>query len=402
MKAERGRIMVIGKKEQRNPRQEQCAQVSMLCRQRLLGYAESFEELGKSFCEEVGIVGDDRQSILEKYMLQQSRQIMGDHLQTVARIMERVAGEELVYLPLEEKKRKSLTQAFGSEGIQARELCYVRKKSIPGGISMTLSTERSGCKALQAADMLTVLLGKRLQPSPGSPYLIEKEPHCFLFTEEPGYVALTGVSRALKEGEKISGDQYTMLESEKGRLILLLSDGTGAGEDAGRGSGRVLDLMEKMLEAGFDTEASVNMLNSALYVQNEERDHPTVDICSLDLYTGECEICKVGGVATFIKGRSGTEYIGGDSLPLGIFQKAQTERSIRTLKPGEMLVMMTDGVLDALEDDCEERMRNRIDMLEEQNPQEIAEKILSYAICSCGGRIRDDMTVFVLCLWENA
>lgn len=97
-------------KEQRNPRQEQCAQVSMLCRQRLLGYAESFEELGKSFCEEVGIVGDDRQSILEKYMLQQSRQIMGDHLQTVARIMERVAGEELVYLPLEEKKRKSLTR----------------------------------------------------------------------------------------------------------------------------------------------------------------------------------------------------------------------------------------------------------------------------------------------------
>ena len=47
-------------------------------------------------------------------------------------------------------------------------------------------------------------------------------------------------------------------------------------------------------------------------------------------------------------------------------------------------------------------MRDMIEALEEQNPQEIAEKILSYAICSCGGRIRDDMTVFVLCLWENA
>lgn len=83
--------------------------------------------------------------------------------------------------------------------------------------------------------MLTVLLGKHLQPSPGSPYLIEREPHCFQFTEEPKYVALTGVSRAVKEGEKISGDQYAMLESEKGRLLLLLSDGTGAGEDASRG-----------------------------------------------------------------------------------------------------------------------------------------------------------------------
>ena len=86
--------MVIGKKEQRNPRQEQCAQVSMLCRQKLLGYAESFEELGRSFHDEARIVGDDRQSILEKCLLQQNRQVMGDHLQTVARIMEQVAGEE--------------------------------------------------------------------------------------------------------------------------------------------------------------------------------------------------------------------------------------------------------------------------------------------------------------------
>ena len=87
---------------------------------------------------------------------------------------------------------------------------------------------------------------------------------------------------------------------------------------------------------------------------------------------------------------------------MGIFQKAQTEVRVRQLAAGDLLIMMTDGVLDALEDDCEERMRDMIEALEEQNPQEIAEKILSYAICSCGGRIRDDMTVFVLCLWENA
>ena len=38
--------MVIGKREQKNPEQKLCAQVSMLCRQKLLGYAESFEEQG--------------------------------------------------------------------------------------------------------------------------------------------------------------------------------------------------------------------------------------------------------------------------------------------------------------------------------------------------------------------
>lgn len=395
--------MIIGKKEQENLEREQCAQISLLCRQKLMGYAESFEELGRSFRQEIQITGDDRQNILEKCMLWQSRQIMGDHLQEVARIMERVAGEELGYCPLEEKKKKSLIQALRSEGITARDICYVQKDregSGTAGISMTLSSDRPHCKATQAADILTVLLEKHLQPSPGSPYLVEQEPHCFLFTEEPKYIALTGVSRAVKEGEKVSGDQFATLESEKGKLILLLSDGTGAGEDASRGSARVMDLMEKMLEAGFGTEASVNLLNSALYAQNEEEDHPTVDICSLDLYTGECEICKVGGVATFWKGHRGVECIGGESLPLGIFQKAQIERQCCRLRPGDLLVMMTDGVLDMLEDG-EERMAEMLAGLQEQNPQEIAEKVLSYAICACEGRIRDDMTVFVLSFWDN-
>ena len=396
--------MIIGKKEQERLEREQCAQISLLCRQKLMGYAESFEELGKSFRQEIQITGEDRQNILEKCMLWQSRQIMGDHLQEVARIMERVAGEELGYCPLEEKKRKSLVQALKSEGIIARDLCYVEKdgssSGTEAGISMTLSTEKRHYKAAQVADMLTVLLGKKLQVSSGSPYLVEQEPHCFLFTEEPKYIALTGVSRAVKEGENVWGDQFATMESEIGKLIRMLSVGPGSGEDASRGSGRVMDLMEKMLEAGFGTEASVNLLNSALYAQNEEDDHPTIDLCSLDLYTGECEICKVGGVATFWKTSGRVLCVGGESLPLGIFQKVQIERQMCQIRPGDLLVMMTDGVLDMMEDG-EERMAQVLEGLQEQNPQEIAEKILSYAICASEGRIRDDMTVFVLCLWEN-
>lgn len=391
--------MTIGKKEREILGQEQRAQVTMLCRQKLMGYAESFEELGKSFRQEIQITGNDRQGVLEKCLFQQSRQIMGEHLQEVAKIMERVAGEELEYLPLPERKKRNLTQALRAEGITAKELCYLRDAR-GMGISMTLSTDRRHCKATQVADMLTVLLKKHLQTSPGSPYLVEREPQCFLFTEEPGYIALTGVSRAVKEGEKVSGDQYATLESERGKLTLLMSDGTGSGEEAGKGSSRVLDLMEKMLEVGFGNEPSVNLLNSALYAQNEEDDHPTVDICSLDLYTGECEICKVGGAACFWKNSTGVECIGGESLPLGIFQKAPIERKVCNLHPGDLLVMVTDGVLDMMEDG-EERMAEMIDGLEEQNPQEIAEKILSYAICAGGGRIRDDMTVLVVCFWEN-
>ena len=49
--------MIIGKKEQERLEREQCAQISLLCRQKLMGYAESFEELGKSFRQEIQITG---------------------------------------------------------------------------------------------------------------------------------------------------------------------------------------------------------------------------------------------------------------------------------------------------------------------------------------------------------
>ena len=94
---------------------------------------------------------------------------------------------------------------------------------------MTLSTEKRHYKAAQVADMLTVLLGKKLQVSSGSPYLVEQEPHCFLFTEEPKYIALTGGEPGGKRRGESLGDQYATMESEKGKLILLLSDGTGSG-----------------------------------------------------------------------------------------------------------------------------------------------------------------------------
>ena len=67
-------------------------------------------------------------------------------------------------------------------------------------------------------------------------------------------------------------------------MTILLSDGTGSGEKACADSGKVLDLMEKMLEAGFGMETAINMVNSAVLSRGEQSNHPTLDICSLDSF----------------------------------------------------------------------------------------------------------------------
>lgn len=395
--------MVLASKIERQQRQ-QVTEVSDLCRQKLLGYAESFQELAKSFDGAFEGGAADRQSLLEERRHWENRRVIYDNLSEVAQIMEKVAKEDFCYEPMEKKSYRLIVRAFREEGIGVGSLCYLPFEDGRQAIGMTLwSLGKETRQAAEVADLLSVLLHKPLQLSAVSPCLVERKKQSFLFVEETKYIVLTGLAKVVRENEVISGDNYAFLESEKGRMTLLLSDGTGSGEKASRDSGRVLDLMEKMLEAGYGISSAICLINSALYAKSEDSNHPTLDVCSLDLYMGKCDFYKVGGAISFLKRGEKVEQIEMGNLPLGIFQKVQVESISKKLKDGDYLIMMSDGILDAFgEDGYEETLTQAIAEITEQNPGEIAEKLLHMAIHSCEGHICDDMTVIVAGVWENS
>ncbi len=384
----------------------QTAQVSDLCRKKLLNYADTFYELAKSYDGEFcfqEIPDEDRQSLLAERRLWENRQIIRGHLNEMARIMRSVACEVMCYRPLEERKKRQLVQAMKEEGILVENPCYVPREDGRETIVLTMRTEkqRSGISAEEAADMISVILNRRLQLSVSSPCVIEKDPHSYVLEEEASYLALTGFSRVTKEGECVSGDNYAVTESEKGRLTVMLSDGTGSGEQAGKESGRVLDLTEKLLEAGYEVDAAVNMVNTALYALGDDGNHPTLDICDLDLYQGSCRLWKAGGAVTFLKRDDHVEILSQGALPLGIFQKTELQPVSRRLQDGDMLVMVTDGVVEAFSEEHEEGMRRVLEGIRGQNPGELAERLLRMAICAGRGHVRDDMTVGVIGVWQQ-
>lgn len=379
------------------------AQVSDLCRRRLLNYADSFYELARSYDREFRPGTEDRQTILSERRLWESSQILKSHLTEMAKIMTDVACEVLCYRPMEEKKKRLIIHAMRNEGIRAENPCYLTRDDGREAIVLTMSTEkRMGISAEETADMISVLLNRRLQLSVSSPFVIEETPHSYILEGEARFLALTGFARAIKENETVSGDNYAVLEAERGRLTIMLSDGTGSGEQAGNDSGQVLDLMEKFLEAGYSTDAAIKMINTALFALGEDRNHPTLDICEVDLCGGSCELRKVGGAATFLKREEKVEQLAEGNLPLGIFQQAQLEPICRKLQDGDFLIMVSDGVVDAFgERDYEDAMCEAISQIEEQNPGEVADRLLREALMAAGGRIRDDMTVGVIGIWET-
>lgn len=379
------------------------AQVSELCRRRLLNYADSFYELARSydgsFCPET----EDRLEILSERRLWENRQILKSHLQEMAKIMTEAAGEVICYRPMEEKKKRLVIRAMREEGIRADNPCYIIGDDGREAIVITLSTgKRGSISAEEVADMLSVLLNRRLQLSVGSPFMVEQEPRSYVLEGEARFVALTGFARVTEEDETVSGDNYAVLEAERGKLTVMLSDGTGSGEQAAEDSGKVLDLMEKLLEAGYGAEAAVEMVNTALFVTGEDRNHPTLDVCSMNLYNGESEFRKVGGAASFLRREGDVKVLAEGNLPLGVFQQTRIQPISINLRDGDYLFMMSDGVIDAFSGQgYENAVCRAIGDMREQNPGELAEKLLRMALIAAGGRVRDDMTIAVIGIWEN-
>ena len=187
-----------------------------------------------------------------------------------------------------------------------------------------------------------------------------------------------------------------------GRQAAILSDGMGAGEDACRESAMVIELLEELLGAGFPEKAAIRMLNAALVMGREEIHYSTVDMTVFDLYTGECEITKAGASSTFIKKGDQVEHLSSSSLPVGVVNRIEIDAVTRTLDDGDFVIMVTDGILDALpvgEQDI--LLETIIQGSDIRNPREMAHHVLEQVLAWTGKEPADDMTVLAVGIWRE-
>ena len=383
-------------------------------RQKLLGYAESFRELAELFEEEMGIKdfemknflesGKDRQEYLWQKKLYESRGLLAGHLKEMSCIMSDVAKESYRYRPLAERKYRQIARYLKESGILLKNFLILENEDKHIELSLTMKTQlRESIIIADVADLISVVMNIRVQPSKSEPLFMAKEWTSYHFLEEPEFHILTGFAKAVKETEKVSGDNYSFCEIEPGRTIAILSDGMGSGEEACEESERVIEMMERLLESGFRKEAAIQVINGALAAGEQEKNMSTLDICELNLYTGACDFIKVGAACTYIKRDNLVDRLSARNLPLGVFQQIEPETMHRQLQDGDYVIMLSDGVLDALSQGVgEDMLQEIISRIYQTNPAEIANQILGYCIRQSVGKIRDDMTVLVMGIWKNS
>jgi stage II sporulation protein E len=235
------------------------------------------------------------------------------------------------------------------------------------------------------------------------------------FMEDQKLRITSGVAHRAKSSRG-SGDSYSSMELRNGSCLLVLSDGMGSGERAKRESAATVGLLEDFIESGFDKELAVRMINSVLILKSSEESFSTLDICSVDLYTGRAEFIKIGAAETFILRDGRISVIRSASLPIGMLNDVDLEITERELKHGDIILMVTDGVTSAgagAEKESEipedESFENPADWLKSAlktcrytSPQDLADHLMSEAERRSRNGLKDDMTILAARVWQKS
>ncbi|HCR40718.1 MAG TPA: stage II sporulation protein E, partial [Lachnospiraceae bacterium] len=187
-----------------------------------------------------------------------------------------------------------------------------------------------------------------------------------------------------------------------GEMMVALADGMGTGKEAGDESETVMSLLEQMIEAGFKAEMAIKLINSSLVLKSEKQTFSTIDMSILNLFTGMCEFIKIGAASTFIKRENWVETISSTTLPIGMFGSVDYDTVAKKLYEGDIVIMVTDGVLDSIpEEDKEGYMEKMLMEIKSSNPQEIANRILDSTLQNSNYVPRDDMTIIAAGIWAK-
>lgn len=270
-------------------------------------------------------------------------------------------------------------------------LCYARRVDGHLMASLEMTSLLPGKKAIEQ-------LLAYLEENEDLPMFITRTHQRRIDLEEtPVYTAETGTASMGAGGSRVCGDACIAKPCEGGRLLMMLCDGMGHGEEAHTQSQKTLELLQLLLEAGYSRKQAITAVNGMmLSACAGEECFTTVDLCDVDLWSGHVCCEKLGACATWVVRGDHLKKVEAPSLPLGILEEAKPCHVEYTLHSGDILILMSDGVADAFRDEAD--LKHAISESLYIQPQRMADALLRHALLAGGEEPRDDMTVMVLLL----
>lgn len=208
------------------------------------------------------------------------------------------------------------------------------------------------------------------------------------------FIIEIGQAIAIKDGNKISGDSLLHTKLQDGKYLIAISDGMGSGENAKKSSQIVVNMLQKLLNTGYNKEASIDLINTNLLNVSQDV-YATLDVAIVDLFKGNIEFIKAGCAPTYVKNNKKVQIIKSASLPTGIVKNISKDVIERKIEDEELVVMCSDGIIDSNVEYKNKALwvKYLLEDMENTNPQKCADILLNEAIDNNYGNIKDDMSI---------
>ncbi|SDW86754.1 stage II sporulation protein E [Marininema mesophilum] len=337
------------------------------------------------------------QDLMWRERMKESKRLVSEQLEGVAGVMADLAKEIRTETQVMAAQEEQIHQALEDLGlsIQRVEVINLEEGRVEIEVTMPHSDALDECRKL-VAPLLTEIVGEPISVQ-GKMVHGRSTGSSITLGSAQRFEMKTGAAGAAKGGQWLSGDSYCSMNVGTGKYAVALSDGMGNGTRAQEESSAALALLKQLLTAGMDEEKAVTTINSILSLRSTDEMFATIDLAMVDLNTAKSRFLKIGSTPGFIK--RGDEVLGvsAGNPPLGILRNIEVDALDMQLMPGDLLIMVTDGIYDAprFMSNREAHLKRLIADIDTKDPQGFADCLLEKVVRHHEGDIDDDMTVLV-------
>jgi serine phosphatase RsbU (regulator of sigma subunit) len=194
----------------------------------------------------------------------------------------------------------------------------------------------------------------------------------------------------------VGGDWYDVLVLDERRVVLVVGDVVGHGMVAAAAMGRLRTAFQAIARLSADPGTMVVALSNQ--VDSIPDSFCTTVVCAVvDLATGELTWCRAGHTPPLLLRADGPELLDEPCLPpLGVALDPAPVVQTRWLRPGDRVVLYTDGVVERRDesiDDGFRRLSVAADALGDLDPEEFTDALVEAMVPAYQA---DDLAVLVV------
>lgn len=311
------------------------------------------------------------------------RQLVRDQFSILSTAVREITGRFADETRFDVQTSAKIHAVLSSYGIRAKEV-------VCSGTGITeridITAERINGKISRSAltDDIENVCGYKLN----IPDVVQNENTTRItYEKKPRYNLRTGHAQRIAQGE-MCGDSCDDFSDKDGNRVIIISDGMGTGPKAAVDGTVAAWLFSKLISTGLGFESSMRLVNSAMIVKSTEESLATIDAVRINLNSGRADFFKAGaGITLVCKGKK-VYRVGKPSMPLGILRDVESDQSSLTLKRGDKLVMMSDGVAVT----AHPQIAEMLSRFNKNDPSELAEEVVKIAEKYSKSKHPDDIT----------